>query len=165
MPKPSKPLPPLSAKDIARFLAKVDKRGPNECWPWMACRISPHGYGQFGVSNGQRASAHRLAYFIHNAADPHPLMVCHTCDVPWCCNPAHLFKGTGQDNSDDKVAKGRQAVGASHGMAKLTTEQVQEIRELFAAGWTSPALAQKFGMGSYSAVWRIATGKIWKSVK
>lgn len=63
-------------------------------------------------------------------------------------NPKHLFKGTHQDNVQDKVSKGRQAKGKNNGRyidgrtsikinkqatahgRKLTKEQVLEVREL-----------------------------------
>ena len=43
-----------------RFWAKVDRRGPDECWIWTAYR-DPDGYGQFGL-NGRNVKAHRYAY-------------------------------------------------------------------------------------------------------
>jgi hypothetical protein len=70
------------------------------------------------------------------------MLVRHQCDTPLCVNPSHLLLGSAQDNSDDKLARGRQFRGASasaiHRLtaprgtdrpnAKLTAEKVKAIR-------------------------------------
>ena len=73
------------------------------------------GYGK--VWDGTTLVAtHRAAYELAYGAIPDGLLVMHSCDNPPCCNPEHLFLGTNQDNSDDKVAKGRQPKGETHGL-------------------------------------------------
>ena len=66
------------------------------------------------------------------------LLVLHRCDNRRCCNPEHLFLGTHSDNTLDAVGKGRQFLpdnrGERSGLAKLTEEQVQEIRTKYASG-------------------------------
>ncbi len=61
------------------------------------------------------------------------LQVLHDCDNPSCCNPKHLFLGTCQDNVNDMFNKEREnkAKGISHGMSKLTEEDVIKIREKY----------------------------------
>ena len=111
-----------------RFWQKVDKKGPDECWPWTAAVRNPkEGYGAFWL-DGRHQPANRVALLFSGVDVPKGMVACHRCDNPGCCNPAHLFPGTPKANNDDKVAKSRHAAGDSHGMAKLTQQQVAEIR-------------------------------------
>lgn len=111
-----------------RFWQKVDKKGPDECWPWTAAVRNPkEGYGAFWL-DGRHQPANRVALLFSGVDVPSGMVACHRCDNPGCCNPAHLFPGTPKANNDDKVAKRRHAAGDSHGMAKLTQQQVAEIR-------------------------------------
>lgn len=123
---------------LDRFWCKVDVRGPDECWPWTAARTLA-GYGGFQVGVRVRDGAHRLAWKLTHAEDiPAGLEVCHSCDNPPCCNPAHLRLGTAKDNAADRVARGRQShvgpKGTAHADAKLTEADVVEIRRRYREG-------------------------------
>ena len=96
------------------------------CWLWT--RSTDSGYGVIG-SRGFEKHAHRQSYRLFVGEIPEGIQVLHKCDVRECCNPEHLFLGTIGDNMRDRTAKNRQAKGAGHGMAKLTIEQVDEIRK------------------------------------
>lgn len=96
---------PKSAPPI-RFWAKVDKRGPDDCWEWQAARMKC-GYGQFRF-RGAMVLAHRFAWEQANGPITDPkLCVCHKCDNPACCNPAHHFLGDRRDNIHDAMSKRR----------------------------------------------------------
>jgi len=96
----------LSPTDEARFWQKVNKSGgPDACWPWMAGKCFS-GYGNF-KTNGKTVGSHRIAWTLANGPISPSGCVCHHCDNPPCCNPAHLFLGTHADNALDKAAKGR----------------------------------------------------------
>jgi hypothetical protein len=105
--------------------------------------------------------------------DPCPLLVCHTCDNPPCCNPKHLFKGTHQDNSSDMAKKGRSysaelrsfykhpLKGESNPNAKLTWAQVASIRELRTLGFFLREIGAQYGI-TFQAVSKIVRGTHWK---
>jgi hypothetical protein len=93
-----------------RFWEKVDVRGPTECWPWLAAG-GRAGCGRLRIGNnrwGRLVNAPRVAWFISRGEwPPENKHVCHRCDNPPCCNPAHLWLGTNSDNQRDCVTKGR----------------------------------------------------------
>jgi hypothetical protein len=96
------------------------------CWVWVGHRTAD-GYGALRVGDTMKRT-HRIAYEIYVGEIPEGLLVCHRCDNPACCNPAHLFVGSDADNVDDMIRKGRMARGEDGGNAVLTEEQVADIR-------------------------------------
>lgn len=148
-----------------RFWTKVDRRGPDECWPWLAYR-KPNGYGQFMLRKGFFITAHRVALAL---AIGRPLEIhefaCHKCDNRPCCNPAHLFAGTGLENALDKVRKGRGRWlrGAENPSARLTEEQVREIRTAPARYGIGTALSRRYGVAT-TTVYEIRAGRSWRHV-
>ena len=97
---------------LTNWWSKVSKRGSDECWLWLAGH-DRDGYGKFAVGLGgkqqQHLRAHRFGYEQLAGPIPAGYVVCHSCDNPPCCNPAHWFLGTPLENNDDKVAKNRHA--------------------------------------------------------
>ena len=96
----------MATEISARFWAKVDKRGPSDCWPWRACH-SPRwrgGHGSFRA-NGKIYGAHVYSWILVNEKKP-KLLILHKCGVAVCVNPQHLYEGTQKQNVLDSVAHG-----------------------------------------------------------
>ena len=170
-----------------RFWPKVNKDGPipshcpelGPCWIWTR-GLGSGGYGQFWWTELKRTiTAHRAAWIITNGPIPKGIDACHHCDNPPCVRPAHLFLGTNQENQLDASRKGissaaqarwrsrhpdRPATGERHGMAKLTANQVREIRTQHSSGFSLSQIARDYGV-SVGTIWFIIAGVHWKSVK
>jgi hypothetical protein len=89
-----------------------------------------------------------VSYHIAYGSVPHSLNVLHHCDNRICVNPLHFFIGTNEDNRHDCQEKGRArgAIGERNQGAKLTWEDVDEIRELHALGVMQKVLAERYGV-------------------
>lgn len=87
---------------IARFWSKVEKRGPEECWPWLGTVLA-NGYGQFHAGRGKRVPAHRFAYELMAGPIPDGLQIDHVrawgCTRTDCVNPAHMEPVTLLENA------------------------------------------------------------------
>ncbi len=89
-----------------RFWDFVEWRPGDQCWPWRGTR-DQSGYGTIWFER-RNIRATRLMWALHNGEElPANLYACHTCDNPWCVNPAHLWVGTINDNNRDCASKGR----------------------------------------------------------
>jgi HNH endonuclease len=146
-------LPELSQLDAERFWRYVDKRGDDECWPWLG-GLSSSGYGYFKAAR-KNLRAHRVAYLLHFDKDPFPLLICHKCDNPICVNPHHAFLGTHIENTDDRHGKGRSSGGRRfwkvpkpklRDASELDKEEIAFICSNYnpMGQWGASALARKF---------------------
>lgn len=150
-------------RTIARFWAKVDIRGPDECWDWKAGRLAA-GYGAFHLSYPRRRmmQSYKVAFEIAKG-DRGKLWVLHTCDRQPCCNPAHLYLGTPKNNADDCKTRERRPRVVWFPAAKLQRDDVLEIRRLLDSGASSQTLATRYKV-TERAIKDIQTGDTWSWV-
>ncbi|MDE2105826.1 MAG: HNH endonuclease [Patescibacteria group bacterium] len=111
---------------------------------------------------GKSMLAPRVAYAIFYGEIGDGLVVRHTCDNPACCNPLHLMTGTHADNVRDRVTRDRSAKGVKNGRAKLTENQVREIRAMKGT-MLARDIGARFGVGE-DTVYLIHQGQTWRHV-
>lgn len=142
---------------LDKFLQRVKKN--TKCWIWMGV-VHPGGYGQFWYKNAWMY-AHRVSYILFIGNIPKNMCVLHTCDVPRCINPKHLWLGTRTDNNRDRAKKGRSFClrGSLNGNSRLTTKQVKTIRKTYRRG-NGQILAKRFGVDQ-STIHYVVKKKLW----
>jgi hypothetical protein len=150
-----------------RFKDRYQVDTATGCWLWTGSLTK--GYGSLQTSCGVPAYAHRVSYALNNpGVSLMGLVVCHRCDTPRCVNPEHLFLGTPKDNMRDAWEKGRvklpkeRSSGEKHRNAKLSDQEVVEIRSLSKLGRSFASIAKQFNV-SPSTVSQIVKNTARKS--
>jgi len=138
-----------------RLLDKVDwgaSAAGHPCWEWTGSRYH-NGYGQLRMRLRERPKrAHVVSHALFKGPVPPGLMVLHTCDNPGCVNPEHLYAGTSQDNSDDKLSRGRAPSN------RITEREVEQIKAEYRSGKLQREIAQRLGIHQ-ATVSRVLSGK------
>lgn len=133
------------------------------CTPWPF-GVGVNGYGVI-LFGGVQTTASRASCIIHNGPPPTDAHeAAHTCGNGnnGCVNPAHLWWATPKENAAEKVAHGTHPAGENHPLARLTADDVREIRSAYGRV-PSGKLAEKYGI-IRSHLWAIANRKAWRSV-
>lgn len=145
------------AVDVSRFWTLVDRRSPDECWPWLGDK-DKNGYGVFFYRRFLKP-AHELALsFVTGELRGATLDTCHSCDNPECVNPRHLRFDTRASNVKDMLDRGR-----DNFKRKLSESDIITIRERVAAGARGSDLAKQYNV-SDGLISMISTGKRWPRV-
>jgi len=137
-----------------RFWSKVKKT--IDCWLWNG-RLNRKVYGYGNINyDGRAQPAHRVSWQIHNGPIPKGMKVLHSCDVPICVNPKHLFLGTQADNIHDMYKKKRNnnVKGERVHSAVLTEQDVIRIRKL----------RSRYSLSHLAALYSMSKGHIGKII-
>lgn len=153
----------LSTPIIKRFWDNVNVGEVYECWEWKRGTCSG-GYAGMSINNTS-FQMHRYSYIINRGPIPPRMEVMHACDNRRCVNPFHLSLGTTLDNQQDAAKKGRKPRGSNNAAAKLSEDDVREVRRLYAAGNASQReLARRFGV-SQPAIRYAINGSTWGHIQ
>lgn len=136
----------------------------DECWIWQKQKSNRYGY--MTINGAKSIGAHRFSYEYFHGEIPEGMMICHKCDTPKCVNPKHLFLGTSQDNTDDKMRKKRHKCknGEEHGHSKLTESQVREIKLKLKEGIFQRVIGLEYNV-KQTCIYKIKHEITWSHVK
>lgn len=128
-------------------------------------KLNPGKNGYITVSLQKGPKKHFL--LVHRLVGlvfiPNPLnlpFVCHSDDNRSNNRKANLFWGTRQDNMDDMKTKGRQCNGSKTNTAKLTEQDVLDIR---ASADTPLVLSLRYNI-SRNSIYAILSRITWKHI-
>jgi hypothetical protein len=110
----------LSAKDVRRFMSKIEIGAGQSCWEWLACTSG--GYGSFNIGYRHHL-AHRVAYELFRGPIPPGMTIDHLCRNRACANPEHFEVVTRGENARRGVSANAAKTHCKHGHA-LTPENV-----------------------------------------
>lgn len=147
---------------LQRILRRTEKTAT--CWLWRGT-INKFGYGQIMADRNTHdrrflVNVHRASWEAHNGPIPAGMFVLHKCDIRNCVNPDHLFLGSREDNTKDMMQKRRHTHGMRHYRAKLTDDQIREIR---VSTLPQTAIAKQYGV-SQGNICMIRTRKKWRHI-
>ena len=121
------------------FWDRVDKRGPDECWPWL---------GEL------RLPVATLTWQATKGPVPPGKWPQQTCGNSKCCNPAHL------ELTDPTKAKHKRVMKRR---GHFTAEDVLAIREKYTKGKSISYLCRKYKV-TYSCIHAIVNRKTWTQI-
>lgn len=119
-----------SAANVKKFLASVDMRGPDDCWPWVG-QLLPNGHGIFnGLDNVGSRGALALSYEVFIGLCPPKKAVRRSCNNRICVNPQHMrlitWSGkSGWGPANAKKAKKKQAAQQQRKKRALKSECIR----------------------------------------
>lgn len=162
-------LPSRVLRDFQRFWTRVEVT--DGCWLWRGSCDPRWGYGYLSLSTdgvGRTVKAHRFSYEVFIGPISDETKVLHECDNPPCVRPHHLHLGDHQANMDEMYKRGRgnKVRGEAHHGAKLTENDVREIRRIYEKGSRTHgtlALGRRYGVAK-GVIWKIVKRRSWTHV-
>ncbi len=145
---------------IQYFQRTLREHESDECLLWPFGKTG----GGYGKISPKCSDAHREAWKFYNGTPPPKMCVCHKCDTPSCYNIRHLFLGSYQDNTNDKLSKGRGLFGELHQNSKTTEATVIKVKTLRKAGMKYKLIAVETGL-TFKHIAKICENLIWRHIE
>lgn len=144
---------------MRRVWSHVERRSPDECWPWKRRTLRRYPCISVKIDGRWRSrDVHRLILEEKLGRELRPgEQALHRCDHGWCCNPACLRPGTHDENMRDKSNSGA-VLGERNPNSKLSDEQ---RRAILADRRSHSAVARELGV-TKQCVSMIRRGVRWK---
>ena len=132
-----------------KVLYVVEDRGfRTPCWI-VTGYLNLDGYGYMVDDTGKQRCAHIVMWEREHGPVPDDLQLDHLCVQPPCIRPEHLEPVTNAVNSRRSRS------------AKLTADDVQQVRQLLKAKVTHREIASRFGVCT-ATISHIASGRNWR---
>lgn len=132
-------------------------------WPFS---VNPLGLAQIRIKQKTRNVPRLICEHIHGPAPSSAHQAAHSCGKgrESCVNPHHLSWKTQRENEADKLAHGTHNRGDKHCFAKLTNDQVRQLRaEHPFRTETYVKIAARLGVNE-STLRAIIAGKTYKDI-
>ncbi|TGV15847.1 hypothetical protein EN816_00930 [Mesorhizobium sp. M8A.F.Ca.ET.173.01.1.1] len=135
----------------------------DECLEWPYTRTNA-GYGQISIKGRRHNVSRYVCALVHGEPPERRFQAAHLCGNGHlgCVNPNHLVWKTPSANQLDRNVHGTDIRGEQHAMAKLTEQEVREMRRL-SESHTATEIAKMFSI-SLAHTCKIIKNKSWQHV-
>lgn len=144
---------------LINWLVKQSKESVDECIEWPFA-VNPGGYGVLKYGGRQTTASRAMCEMAHGEPTSDDAQAAHSCGNRICVNPKHVRWATPVENAADRLEHGSDCRGEKNVTAKLTCQQVMEIRRLKGVK-SRKELSDQFGV-SVTQVGSILNGRSWQ---
>lgn len=143
-----------------RWIEEHASYAGDDCLPWPF-EIGRYGYGTVKEAGRKRVASRVMCERAHGPAPGTNFDAAHSCGNGHlgCTNPTHLSWKTRKGNVGDAIAHGTWKRGANDANAKLSDDDVREIRRL-AGSMLQKDIAALFGVRQ-GQISRVISGVRW----
>ena len=115
-------------REIDYVTALTDRRGDDECWPWLGTRSGR--YGTVPIGPQQHEYVHRVVYQQEYGPIPKGYNVIHRCRDGMCVNPRHVLAVDRRTIVLWTMAGGHWKI--SEGVRRLTPKKLRALKLAYA---------------------------------